>query len=262
MKVGPRPPIRSVSLPTEHGGWGLTLEPCLLGLAVAPTTAGMCLAGAAMIAFVARTPLKVVLVDRHRGRSLPRTALATRVAAVELIVLVTLVGSAFGLADSAFWVPAVVAAPLVLLEFWFDLRSRSRRLVPELAGAIGVCAVASMIVLADEGSPRLSAAVWAVLAARVLTSIPHVRAQIARLHGRSTTPATTVVADGVAIAVALIAVALDHRLLAGAGAVAAVVVIQRLMARGPVPRAVVLGIRQMILGLGVVTTSALGVLTG
>jgi hypothetical protein len=259
--VATRPRIRSVAMPSEHGGWGLTLEPCLLGLAVAPSPAGACLAAAAMTAFVARTPLKVVLVDRHRGRSLPRTVLARRVAGLELVVLLALVSAAVLMAEASFWVPAAIAAPLVVVELWFDVRSRSRRLVPELAGAIGVCAVTSMIVLADGDSARLSAALWAVLGARVLTSIPYVRAQIARLHGRPATPGTEVVADCTAITVAAMAVLLDQGVLAGAIAVVVVVVVQRLMARGPVPRAVVLGIRQMALGFGVVAATALGVLT-
>jgi hypothetical protein len=32
-----RSPLRSIAVPTEHGGWGLTAEPVLLGLAVAAT---------------------------------------------------------------------------------------------------------------------------------------------------------------------------------------------------------------------------------
>jgi hypothetical protein len=211
-----------------------------------------------MTAFVARTPLKVALVDRHRGRSLPRTALARRVAAIELIVLIALVGAAVLLADAPFWVPAAVAAPLVMVELWFDVRSQSRRLVPELAGAIGVCAVVSMIVLADDGDARLSAALWVVLVARIVSSIPYVRSQIARLHGRTAAPATELAADGAAITAAAVAVALDRRVVAGAVAVVLVVVVQRLMARGPVPRAAVLGIRQMALGFGVVAAPRSG----
>ena len=120
----PRSMFRSVAVPTEHGGWGLTLEPGLLGLLVAPSAAGVCLAAAAMVAFVARTPLKVVLVDRRRGRTLPRTRLARRVAAVELVVLAALVAGATVLAEPWFWLPAIVAAPLILVESWFDVRSR------------------------------------------------------------------------------------------------------------------------------------------
>ena len=49
----PRPMLRSVALPTEHGGWGLTLEPVLLGLLVAPSVAGLAIGGAAFLVFVA-----------------------------------------------------------------------------------------------------------------------------------------------------------------------------------------------------------------
>ena len=59
-------------IPSEHGGWGLTLEPALLGLLVAPSIAGGALAIAAFLAFLVRTPLKVLLVDRRRHRELDR----------------------------------------------------------------------------------------------------------------------------------------------------------------------------------------------
>ena len=252
--------VRSVALPSEHGGWGLTLEPGLLGLLVAPSAAGACLAVAAMVAFLARTPLKLAVVDRRRGRTLPRTVLARRVAAGELVVLIALVGAALALAESTFWVPAVIAAPLVLVEGWFDVRSRGRRLVPELAGAVGICSVASMIVLADGRGAGLAAAVWLVLAARAVTSIPHVREQIARLHGRPTAPAITALADLAAAALAVAAVAADQRLLVGAVAVGTLVVAQRVTALRPVPRAVVLGVRQTLFGLAVVLAAAIGVL--
>ncbi len=252
--------LRSVAIPTEHGGWGLTLEPGLLGLLVAPSFAGVCLAAAALVAFVARTPLKITLVDRRRGRSLPRTRLAARVAAIDLAVLAALVIGAMVLAEHPFWAPAIIAAPLIIVESWFDVRSRGRRLAPELAGAAGVCSVAAMIVLAGGGSGRLAAGVWAVLVARLVTSIPHVRAQINRLHGRPAQELGGVVADGLALVAAAVAVALDRELAAGAVAIVAVVTIQRITARGPVPRPVVLGIRQMAMGVGVVVATALGVL--
>lgn len=258
--TGERSLLRSVAVPGEHGGWGLTLEPALLGLLVAPTGAGACLAGAALLAFLARTPFKLALVDVARHRRLPRTGVAARVAAVELVALGTLVITAAVLADGPFWVPALVAVPLVALELWFDVRSRSRRLAPELAGAVGIAAVAAMIVLADDGDPRLAAGLWLVLAARALTSIPFVRVQIARLHGRPSRPVTLVVTDLAALVVAGAAVALDAGLVAGAGAVLAVVAFQRVTARGPVPRAGVLGARQVVLGLVVVFVTALGAL--
>ena len=251
---------RTVAIPAEHGGWGLTLEPALLGLLVAWSGAGVCLALAALVGFLARTPLKLAMVDASRHRTLPRT----------------IVGPAGGggrgaRCSSAWWPPRSrwptggsgcrrsIAGPLVALELWFDMRSRSRRLVPELAGAVGIGSVVTMIVLADGGDARLAWGLWLVLAARTVTSIPFVRAQIALLHERPSPGSALVVADIAALVVAAAAVALDHALAAGAVAVVAVVIYQRVSSRAPLPRAVVLGIRQMVLGLVVVLVTAAGV---
>ena len=99
-----------MALPAEHGGWGLTLEPGILGLLIAPSLGGACLALGAMVAFLARTPLKIVVVDRRRGRVLERTRLAQRVAAGELAVLALLAIGAVLLAEPGFWVPGIVAS--------------------------------------------------------------------------------------------------------------------------------------------------------
>jgi hypothetical protein len=82
---GTRSVLRSVAVPTEHGGWDLTLEPVVLGLVIFPSGAGLCLASAALVGFMARMPLKVVLVDASRGRHLERTTVARRLVAAELL---------------------------------------------------------------------------------------------------------------------------------------------------------------------------------
>ena len=251
---------RSVAVPSEHGGWGLTLEPVLLGLLVAPSAAGLCLGLAAFVGFVARTPLKLVLVDVSRGRHLERTAVARRLLGCELLTLLALVAGAFALARGPFWTPVLVAVPLVGLELWYDMRSRSRRLAPELAGAVGIAAVVAMIVLADGGDARLAGGLWLILVARNATSIPFVRDQIARLHHRPPSPTTLIVADLVSLGAATAAVWLDPALAVGAVAVAGIVVYQRLSARRVPARATVVGLREMALGLGLVVVAAAGVL--
>ena len=256
-RVG-RSALRSIAVPTEHGGWGLTAEPVVLGLAVAPSIAGLCLGSAAIVAFLARTPLRIVLVDRHRNRDLDRTGLARRVLLVEVAVIVALVAGAAVTATATFWWPAAIAAPLVATELWFDTRSRSRRLVPELAGTYGICSVAAMILLATGHPPAEAIAAWLILAGRATTAIPHVRAQIARLHRRSWSSRELIVADFAALAVAIAAVAIDPTVAPGAVAVAGVVTIQRITARTPVP-AKVIGIRQTILGLAVVAATVAGI---
>jgi hypothetical protein len=252
-----RSTLRSVAVPTEHGGWGLTAEPVVLGLAVAPSVAGLCLGLAAILAFLARTPLRVVLVDRHRNRDLERTALARRVLIVELAAIAALVVAAALTATGPFWWPVLVAAPLVAVELWFDTRSRSRRLVPELAGTIGICSVAAMIILGAGHPASEAVAASLILVGRACTAIPHVRAQIARLHGRPWSSGVLLAGDATALAAVVVAVVLDRGALAGAIAVVAVATVQRITAHAPVP-AKVIGIRQSVFGLVVVVAAAVG----
>ena len=256
----PRAQWRAVAVPDEHGGWSLSAEPALLGLLVAPSWAGGALAAAAMVAFVARTPVKLVLVDLWRRRWLSRTALAARIAAAELVVLAVLATMASVWAGPAWLAPLVLAAPLVGIELWFDARSRSRRLVPELCGAVGIGAFAPAIALAGGADAGLAAGLWLVLAGRSIAVIPFVRVQIARLR-RGFGPVPT--SDRAQIAgatVALAAVAADMRLVAGAAAVLTVATLQAWWVRRPPVPAKVLGIRQLALGLAVVAATATGVI--
>lgn len=255
-----RSTLVAVAVPTEHGGWGLTVEPALLGLLVAPSWAGAALAAAALVAFVARTPIKVALVDRWRHRRIPRTVLAEKLAAIELGLLVGLVGLAFATARGEFWLPIAVALPLIAVELRFDMRSRSRRLVPELAGTIGIGGVAAAIVLADGGEPALAAALWCIVAARAVASIPFVRLQLCRYKRQPYRILTSDAAQGAAVAVAGGAVLLDTGVAAGLGAIAALALFQAWASRRPPPAAAVLGAQQVVAGLTVVLITALGVL--
>lgn len=255
-----RSTVRAVAMPTEHGGWGLTLEPVLLGLLVSWSWAGLLLGLAAFAAFMARTPLKVLLVDAHRRRSLPRTAVARKVLAVELLLLAALVAGAVALDASPFWTPLIVIAPLVAIELWFDMRSRSRRVLPELVGAVGMAGVAAVIVLAGGGGSRLAGACWLILAGRSVTAIPTVRDLVGRIHHRTGNPRHLIGTDVAAAIIAGLAVVADRTTLAGAAAVLAAIAIQRVLNRGTLPSAVVLGIRQSMVGLAVVAATALGVL--
>lgn len=255
-----RPPLRSVALPAEHGGWGLTLEPVLLGLLVAPSVAGMALGAAAVVAFAARTPLKLVLVDRGRHRRLTRTVLAERFAVAELVVLAGSVTVAAVTARGAYWVPLVCAIPLAVVELWYDMRSRSRRLVPELAGTLAIGSVVAAMVLADGGAGRLAVGLWFVVAARAVASVPFVRLQLARARQK---PHRTLASDGAqaaALALSVVAAALDHQLrVAPVVALVLVAGFHVVAARRDPPVATVLGVQQVVLGLMVVLASAVGV---
>lgn len=263
LRVPPLPRERSnlrvVAVPTEHGGWSLTLEPVLLGLIVAWSWSGLALGAAAMLAFVARTPLKVVLVDRRRHRWIERTGVAARVVTFELVVMVALVAPAAWTAQGAFWVPILLVAPLILVELWYDMRSRSRRLLPELAGTIGIAGTAAAIALAAGRSTGLAVGLWCVLAARGAAAVPHVRTQVLRLRGR---PHRRWHSDLAQVAgLATVAVAWIRGLipLAPVAAIAALAMFNLVAIRRPPRQPKVLGFQQLGFGIAVIAVSAVSV---
>lgn len=157
------------------------------------------------------------------------------------------------------------------VELWFDVRSRSRELVPEMLGAIAVASVVAIAVLADGGEPSLAYALWLVLAARVVASIPHVRALIKRLHARSHTgvdvqacddtgcPPTTRNWTTAGLLAATAAVGLSPQAVGGTAAVITLGVVQEVIARQPPRPAKIVGIQQTALGMAVVLATAAGV---
>ena len=164
------------------------MEPVILGLIVAPSSAGFALALTALLGFVAHTPLKIALVDRLRHRRLERTRLAEQVAVIELISAGSLLALAVILAEDPFWLPLVIAAPLIAVELWYDVRSRSRRLVPELAGTIGIGSMAATIALAGGSDGLVAAGLWAIAAARAVAAVVFVRVQLRRAKGQPLSP--------------------------------------------------------------------------
>ncbi len=259
---GRTPMWRQVAVPTEHGGWSLTAEPIVLGLLVSWSWTGLALGAAAMIGFVARTPIKVVLVDRWRHRWLDRSRLAARIAAIELTVIAVLGAlAAAGSANDWFWVPLAAAVPLIGIELWFDMRSRSRRLVPELAGTIGIGSVVAAIALAAGESTAMAVGLWVVISARAAAAIPYARTMVFRARGRSVTRWPSDVAQVFAVIAVAMAWLLDAVGFAPVVAVAAIAVFNVAAVRGPVKRAVVIGLQQMTFGIVVVAVTAIAFLT-
>ena len=250
---------RAVAMPAEHGGWGLTLEPVLLGLLVAPSWAGASIGAAAFLAFLARTPAKLVAVDKRRDRWLARSRLAFLVAGAELLLIAALVAAATWSAGWQWWLPALVALPLVAVEWSFDIRSRGRRLLPELCGAVGIGASAAAIIIVDGGAATLAIGCWLVLAARSLGAIPFVRSQIVQARRGVLDTRSSDLAQVAAVGLATTAAVLDRAVLLGALGVAALAGLQLWWVRRAPPAVKVLGMRQMALGLSLVVVTALGV---
>jgi hypothetical protein len=258
--VAERSSWRVAAVPSEHGGWGLTLEPVLLGLLIAPSVAGAALGVSALFAFLVRTPLKLAVVDVRRGRWLERSQLAVRIAVGELVVLVGAAAAAVWASGWSWLVPVALAVPFVGVEAWFDFRSRARRFVPELCGAIGIGAVAAAIVLAADRGAALAVGVWLILAGRSVAAIPFVRVQIVRLRRGAASIGRSDAAQSVAMVIGGVAVGVDQRLFAGLAGLIVLAVLHAVWVRRPMVAAKVLGLRQMALGIVLVIVTAAGVL--
>ncbi len=250
-------------VPAEHGGWGLTFEAVLLGLLVRPSGAGAAVGGAALLAFVARTPLKLAGVDHRRHRRLDRTVLAERVAAAELSLLSVAVALAVLYGRGWWWVPLAAAIPFFGLELSFDVRSRGRRLTPELSGAVGMGAVAAAAIGSAGGlEARLAVGLWVVLASRAVAAVPFARTQVRRLKSQ---PDQRRVADSAQMATVVVVLAgWAIGLLAWPAviAVAGLAVWNAAAMRCRVRSAEQIGVSQMLAGLVVVAAAATGVLVG
>jgi hypothetical protein len=202
----PSPPNvawKPVALPVEHGGWGFLAEPVILGLVLAPSGAGLCLALAALAGFLARHPLRLVLMDRRKGARYQRTALAERFFAGYAALALALLAVAFALAPSPFWPPLVLAAPVGFFAVAFDALGRSREALPEAAGAVALGAAATAVALAGGAPPGPAWSAWVLLSLRSTTSVLYVRARVRLDRGRPAGPRAVHVGHAVALAAAV-----------------------------------------------------------
>jgi hypothetical protein len=211
--------VKSVALPTEHGGWGFVTEPLILGLLVAPTWPGLALGVAAFGVFLIQHPLLLTLKDWSKKKRYPRTPLAERFSLI--YGGVTLFGVTIALLTSphVFWPPILIALPLALIQLTAAVRSEARALLPEWAGALALGAAAPTIALAAGWEALPAFALWGILAARTLPSIVYVRARLRLERG---TPApilfamlTALIGLGVVVALAATGLASPLTILGG-----------------------------------------------
>lgn len=262
MSIGtssPSPKWRSIALPVEHGGWGFTIEPILLGLLVAASAAGWEISVAALAVFLARRPVKLVATDLVRRRWLPRTKVAAGFAAgYGLIALAGLVGAVVT-AKAAFWQPLALALPLGAVAVYADSHSRSRTLPAELAGSMAMGSTVTMIALAGGEGATMAFGLWLVLAARAVTTVVLVRGQIRRVHDKPVREPVIYSVQALTLVV-MVGAALDEVVpwlsVAAIGAIGLLAVISL---RRPPIAAKTVGWTQILVGLGVVWLTAIGI---
>jgi hypothetical protein len=253
-------PVKAVALPIEHGGWGLLVEPIVLGLVIAPSAAGLSLGGAALAAFLARHPLRLVLMDRRKGARHPRTVLAERFVVLYGALALALVALALPLAQAPFWPALALGTVPALVTLGFDLRGRSREALAETAGGAALGASASAIALAGGAAAGVAFGAWALVVLRGVTAVLYVRARLRLDRGLPAAIPSTLASHAVAVVGAV--------LLAAGGwgpwlGVAALVLLLLRAAAGlsswrPRLRPQALGYREMGWGFGTLALIAVG----
>lgn len=257
-----RPRIRSIALPTEHGGWGFTLEPILLGLLVANSATAWEISAAALGIFLARRPVKIFSTDLVRGRWIPRSTIALVFSLLYGGLALAGVVGAFFTAEGPFWIPVLVALPFALFALRADAHSKNRALVAELSGSIAMGATVAAITIGSGWGFVPAFGLWFVLAVRDVAAISLVRGQVRRLKGKPSGASTIYAVQAgsiVVVAVAAVLGAVPWLAVVAIGLVGLVAVVS--LNRPPV-EAKVIGWTQMGVGLMVVLITAAGVNLG
>ncbi|HEX9160258.1 MAG TPA: YwiC-like family protein [Thermoanaerobaculia bacterium] len=251
--AAPRPALRPLALPNEHGGWGFLLEPLLLGLLVAPSIGGAFIGIAALFGFLTRQPLKYALQDALRGKSYARTPWCWMFAATYATVAAAAFAGAILVSRIAFVIPFGLVAPLAVTVVLYDAYNRSRSLFPELIGAAAMSSTATAIAIAGGMRMLPAFALSGIILARSLPSILYVRTLLRRAHRQTAASWPALVAQ----VAAAIAVAAFAPLLA---VVAMVILIARAawgLAHEP-PRAKTIGWSEVAIGTITIVLAAAG----
>lgn len=178
MSSPPPVRLRTIALPVEHGGWGFLAEPILLGLALAPSWAGLAIGLATLAAFLMRHPAKLYWRNRHRLDLSPRFRVARRFALLYAGLAVGGFAVAVALAGWRPLAPFLMLSPLLAVYGAFDVRNKARRLLPELTAPMGLAASAPAIALAGGWEWSGAWVLWLLLQARAVPSILYVRARL------------------------------------------------------------------------------------
>jgi hypothetical protein len=256
--------IRSVALPSEHGGWGFLIEPVLLGLLLAPTWPGAALAVAALAAFLAHQPLKVTLKDWRKGRSGQRTRYAQRFALGYGLVALVAFGWAALQISLLDLLPLAVALPFALIQTIYDAQNKSREAVAELSGALALGSIAPTLALIGGWGVNAAFTLWALLAVRSVTSILYIRSRLRLERGDPHTPGLPWAAHvgGIGVVSALAAAALAPWLALVGVVMLTVRALWGLSAYRRRMRVALIGVQELALGLGYVGLIAAGYMLG
>jgi len=176
--------VRQVALPVEHGGWVFLFEPIIAGLAIAFSTGAPWIACLTIGAFLTRQPLKVLIADRFGMRNRERASLAFRFLLCYCAIFsIGLAGTLLSVGVQSL-LPFIWVLPLAIFQIYIDASRQSRKLIPELTGAIVMSASIAAIGLSANMTLVNAAALWAIFASRSIASILYVRERLRLEKGK------------------------------------------------------------------------------
>ncbi len=176
--------VKTIALPIEHGSWGFVFEPLTTALLIAFSPSAIWIALLVVGAFLTRQPLKVLLNDWRAGRNLPQTLVARKFTLIYgAIFSVGLAGSLLFVKSDAF-LPFLLILPFAAYQIYCDASRKSRELFPELMSAVAISSSIAVIALADNWTLASAFALWAIFAARLISSILYVRNRLRLEKGK------------------------------------------------------------------------------
>lgn len=247
-----RPHLKSIALPAEHGGWGFLLEPFLLGIIAAFGGKALVLGLAMLSLFLVHQPLKIAAKDRWKGKYTQRTRWAERFGLVYAGVGVLLLALLVVMGSGRFLFPFLLALPLMVWQFKYDLENRSRELVPELCGAVALGAIASAIALLKEWEMSVALGLWLITVLRTVPAILYVRARLRLERDKALATRPVYVAHFIALLVSIgLTLSNDFPLVVSVwmGLFLLRAVWGLSPYRKPAPRPAIIGIRELIYGI-------------
>lgn len=151
--------LRRIALPVEQGGWSLAGEPVVLGMLAVPSIGGFLVGIAAIAAFLARQPVKIVVADVYWGRLVQRSSVAAVVAIVYLTTAAAALIVAVRMSGTDLLLPLLFAFPFAAVQIAYDGANESRQALPEVCGSIGIAGSVAMIATAG-GAGELAVVLW------------------------------------------------------------------------------------------------------
>jgi len=194
-RAGPETPIRrrylrkQLVLPTEHGSWSWLLVPYLVGVLVAGEldSGALLVLSGGLAGFLVRQPASVYMrAQSGRGRRSDGPA-----ALMWLILFASVALASFtGLLILGLFELLWMLVPMAALFFFYVFASRQRRasirtLWMEVAGAIGLAAMAPAAYIAASGGLDQTAWIlWVLMAGQNVLGVLYVRVRIGDTHER------------------------------------------------------------------------------